>query len=111
MTLIDTPGHEDYIKNMVGGASQADAGLVVVSADPAELDASLSEHGQTREHVLLAYTVGLKQLIVAVNKMDLVKCVSTLGRPGVAARRSLDVFFLVTRKRLLTPPAKRFKPC
>jgi elongation factor 1-alpha len=72
VTLVDTPGHEDYIKNMVSGASQSEAAIVVVSADPAELDAALSEYGQTREHLLLAYTVGIKQLVVAVNKMDLV---------------------------------------
>ncbi len=72
VNLVDTPGHEAYIKNMVGGTSQAEAAIVVVSADSAELDASLSEHGQTREHVLLAYTMGIKQLIVIVNKMDLV---------------------------------------
>ena len=71
VSLIDTPGHEDFLKNMIAGTSQADAALLVVSADAAELEAGLSEHGLTREHALLAYTVGIKQLIVVVNKMDL----------------------------------------
>lgn len=97
MTIIDAPGHRDFIKNMITGTSQvssvealhffylthvcvcvhlllspqADVGLLVVSAAKGEYEAGVSRSGQTREHALLAYTLGVKQIIVCVNKMDL----------------------------------------
>ncbi|XP_028660236.1 elongation factor 1-alpha-like [Erpetoichthys calabaricus] len=71
ITIIDAPGHRDFIKNMLTGTSQADAALLVVSAAKGEFEAGVSRSGQTREHALLAYTLGVKQLIVCVNKMDL----------------------------------------
>lgn len=69
-TIIDTPGHRDFIKNMITGASQADVALVLVSSSQGEFEAGMSKEGQTREHILLAYTLGIKQVIVCVNKMD-----------------------------------------
>ena len=69
-TIIDAPGHRDFIKNMITGTSQADIGLLVISAAPGEFELGISKSGQTREHALLAYTLGVKQMIVAVNKMD-----------------------------------------
>ncbi|KAG6927534.1 Elongation factor 1-alpha L homeolog, partial [Chelydra serpentina] len=71
VTIIDAPGHRDFIKNMLTGTSQADAAVLMVSAAPGEFEAGVSRQGQTREHALLAYTLGVKQLLLCVNKMDL----------------------------------------
>ncbi len=65
-TIIDAPGHRDFVKNMITGTSQADAAVIVVSAPDGPQE-------QTREHVFLARTLGVPQIIVAVNKMDSVK--------------------------------------
>ena len=69
-TIIDAPGHRDFIKNMITGTSQADVAVLVIASPTGEFEAGISKNGQTREHALLAYTLGVKQMIVATNKMD-----------------------------------------
>ncbi|NHV46088.1 MAG: translation elongation factor EF-1 subunit alpha [Candidatus Verstraetearchaeota archaeon] len=69
-TIIDAPGHRDFVKNMITGASQADCAILVISAKKGEYEAGMGAGGQTREHAFLAKTLGVNQLIVAVNKMD-----------------------------------------
>jgi len=86
-TIIDAPGHRDFVKNMITGASQANAAILVVSCEKNDLEAGLATErvektpkgdrripgGQTIEHLTLAITLGISQIVVAVNKMDLVK--------------------------------------
>jgi elongation factor 1-alpha len=67
-TIIDAPGHKDFIKNMITGAAQADAAVLVVSANPGD-----GVQAQTKEHIFLSKTLGVNQLIIAVNKMDMAK--------------------------------------
>ena len=62
-TIVDCPGHRDFVKNMITGASQADAAILTVDAKDGVME-------QTKEHVFLATTLGINQLIIAVNKMD-----------------------------------------
>ena len=69
-TIIDAPGHRDFIKNMITGTSQADAAVLMIASNKGGFEAGFSKDGQTREHALLAQTMGVKQMIVAVNKMD-----------------------------------------
>jgi len=69
-TIIDAPGHRDFIKNMITGTSQADCGILMIASGQGEFEAGYAKTGSTREHALLAYTLGVKQLIVTINKMD-----------------------------------------
>ncbi|NJD99617.1 translation elongation factor EF-1 subunit alpha [Thermococcus sp. LS1] len=65
ITIIDAPGHRDFVKNMITGASQADAAVLVVAATDGVMP-------QTKEHAFLARTLGIGHIIVAINKMDMV---------------------------------------
>jgi len=69
-TLIDAPGHRDFIKNMITGASEADVAILVVSVKPGETEAATDPGGQAREHAFLSRTLGVSQIVVALNKMD-----------------------------------------
>lgn len=69
-TIIDAPGHRDFIKNMITGTSQADVSVLMISSQAGEFEAGVSKEGQTKEHAMLAFTLGVKQMIVGINKMD-----------------------------------------
>ena len=77
-TIVDAPGHKDYIKNMITGAATADVGLLLVPAERGGFESAIAmadpkmgvEEGQTRQHARLLYLLGVEQIIVGVNKMD-----------------------------------------
>lgn len=69
-TILDAPGHRSFVPNMIGGASQADIAVLVISARRGEFETGFERGGQTREHAMLVKTAGVKHMVVVVNKMD-----------------------------------------
>lgn len=69
-SILDAPGHKSYVPHMIGGASQADLGVLVISSRKGEYETGFERGGQTREHALLARNTGVEKLVIAVNKMD-----------------------------------------
>mmetsp|Transcript_37041 Transcript_37041/g.59475 ORF Transcript_37041/g.59475 Transcript_37041/m.59475 type:complete len:553 (+) Transcript_37041:676-2334(+) len=69
-TILDAPGHKGYVPHMIGGASQADVGILIISGRKGEFETGFDKGGQTREHALLAKSAGVKKLVVCINKLD-----------------------------------------
>merc|ERR1711974_522218 len=69
-TILDAPGHKSFVPNMIGGASQADLAVLIISARKGEFETGFERGGQTREHALLAKTLGVEKLLLCINKMD-----------------------------------------
>jgi elongation factor 1 alpha-like protein len=80
VTLLDAPGHRDFIPAMISGAAQADVALMVVDGSPGEFEAGFERGGQTREHAWLVRSLGVREIVVGINKLDLVGvCLASTG--------------------------------
>merc|ERR1711977_336864 len=105
-SILDAPGHKTYVPSMIGGASQADVGILVISARKGEYETGFEKGGQTREHAMLAKTQGVNKLVVVINKMDdptvewsekrYLECTTKLGAflKGTGFNLKTDVFFM-----------------
>jgi len=105
-SILDAPGHKNFVPSMIGGASQADVGVLVISARKGEYETGFEKGGQTREHAMLAKTQGVNKLVVAVNKMDdptvewseerFKECTAKLGQflKGLGYNPKTDLMFM-----------------
>jgi peptide chain release factor subunit 3 len=71
-TILDCPGHKNFVQSMLGGAAQADIASLVISAKMGEFESGFEKEGQTREHAMLARSLGARYIVVLINKMDIV---------------------------------------
>ena len=101
ITFIDSPGHYEFIKNMIVATCNANAALLVVSASHKEFEFGMSDQGQTKKHLILAYTLGVKKILVAINKMDSVKFseerfvyISTIVRSLLTKLKYADIMII-----------------
>ena len=73
-TIMDAPGHRDFISNMITGAAQANCAILVIDSQPSQFERGWEgSHGTTKEHAILARSLGVTQVIVAINKLEKVK--------------------------------------
>lgn len=105
-SILDAPGHKNFVPSMIGGASQADVGVLVISARKGEYETGFEKGGQTREHAMLAKTQGVNKLVIAVNKMDdptvewneerFKECTAKLGQflKGLGYNPKTDLMFM-----------------
>jgi len=83
-TVIDAPGHRDFIKNMITGTSQADVAILMIAGRSGEFEDGFGKEGSTKEHMTLANTLGVKRMICCVNKMD-------VTTPPYSEKRFLEI--------------------
>lgn len=85
-SILDAPGHKTYVPSMIGGAAQADVGVLVISARKGEYETGFEKGGQTREHAMLAKTQGVNKLVVVINSQS--STPSLFHEPGDFRSRS-----------------------
>jgi peptide chain release factor subunit 3 len=121
-SILDAPGHKTYVPSMIGGASQADVGILVISARKGEYETGFEKGGQTREHAMLAKTQGVNKLVVVINKMDdptvewseerYKECTTKLSQflKGTGYNLKTDVFFMPIAAQQLMGIKERIPP-